>query len=224
MYDIHAGHFAWRLYSVYLKLQSFWPLFIYFYHKLLLCCNTSEKSDLHFFVCPVLLVWNIHIENKKKKSVNIMDYVHHCAVLMIPDSKVYGANMGPIWGRQDPGGPHVGHMNLAIWDMLIMSSASRPYKNVDGIDLTYIQHPRSSFLFLIAIFSSTPRFVWQNLFCLVLYSLFSLLWITPNFLTLNHHAQTFNAPKFCRTLRIALLSHHSASNCLRSNRFKYIYI
>ena len=36
---------------------------------------------------------------------------------MIPDSKVHGANMGPIWGRQDPGGPHVGHMNLAIWDI-----------------------------------------------------------------------------------------------------------
>ena len=33
----------------------------------------------------------------------------------IPDSKVNGANMGPIWGRQDPGGPHVGPMNLAIW-------------------------------------------------------------------------------------------------------------
>ena len=33
-----------------------------------------------------------------------------------PDSKVHGANMGPIWGRQDPGGPHVGHMNLDIWD------------------------------------------------------------------------------------------------------------
>ena len=26
--------------------------------------------------------------------------------------------MGPIWGRQDPGGPHVGPMNLAIWDIL----------------------------------------------------------------------------------------------------------
>ena len=35
-----------------------------------------------------------------------------------PDSKVHGANMGPIWGRQDPGGPHVGPMNLAIWVML----------------------------------------------------------------------------------------------------------
>ena len=34
-----------------------------------------------------------------------------------PDSEVHhdGANMGPIWGRQDPGGPHVG-INLSIWD------------------------------------------------------------------------------------------------------------
>ena len=32
-----------------------------------------------------------------------------------PDSKVHGANMGPIWGRQDPGGLHVGPMNFAIW-------------------------------------------------------------------------------------------------------------
>ena len=36
-----------------------------------------------------------------------------------PDSKVHGANMGPIWGRQDPSGPHVGPMNFAIWDMMI---------------------------------------------------------------------------------------------------------
>ena len=37
-------------------------------------------------------------------------------LLAIPDSKVHGANMGPIWGQQDPGGPHVGPMNHAIWD------------------------------------------------------------------------------------------------------------
>ena len=35
----------------------------------------------------------------------------------IPESKVYGATMGPTWGRQDPGGPHVGPMNLVIWDI-----------------------------------------------------------------------------------------------------------
>ena len=38
----------------------------------------------------------------------------------IPDSKVHGANMGPIWGRQDPGGPHVGPMNFVIWDVLLL--------------------------------------------------------------------------------------------------------
>ena len=32
-----------------------------------------------------------------------------------PNSKVHGANMGPTWGRQDPGGPHAGPMKLAIW-------------------------------------------------------------------------------------------------------------
>ena len=32
-----------------------------------------------------------------------------------PDSKVHGANTGPTWGRQGPGVPHVGCMNLAFW-------------------------------------------------------------------------------------------------------------
>ena len=35
----------------------------------------------------------------------------------VPDSKFHGANMGPIWGRQDPGGSHVGPMNFAFWDV-----------------------------------------------------------------------------------------------------------
>ena len=38
-----------------------------------------------------------------------------CGIL---DSKVHGAYIGSTWGRQDPGGPHVGPMILAIWDML----------------------------------------------------------------------------------------------------------
>ena len=32
-----------------------------------------------------------------------------------PDSKAHVTNMGPIWGRQEPGGPHVGPVNFAIW-------------------------------------------------------------------------------------------------------------
>ena len=40
-----------------------------------------------------------------------------------PDSKVHGANMGPIWGRQDPGGPHVGPMNFDIWVVIAWFNA-----------------------------------------------------------------------------------------------------
>ena len=40
-------------------------------------------------------------------------------LIMNPDSKVHGANMGPIWGRQDPDGPHVGPMILAVREGLI---------------------------------------------------------------------------------------------------------
>ena len=44
-------------------------------------------------------------------------YVHGLCY-MIPGSQVHGANMGPIWCRQDPGGTHVGPMNFAIWDVI----------------------------------------------------------------------------------------------------------
>ena len=47
-------------------------------------------------------------------------FFHPQASNHIPDSKVHGANVGPTWGRQDPGGPHVGPMNFAIWDVLSM--------------------------------------------------------------------------------------------------------
>ena len=46
-----------------------------------------------------------HIESKCRIYVSV-NYI---------DSEVYGANMGPTWGRQDPGGPHVGHMNFVTW-------------------------------------------------------------------------------------------------------------
>ena len=53
-----------------------------------------------------------------------------------PNSKVHEANMGPIWGRQDPGGPHVGPMNFAIWGRFFANHSNtvafflgRNYKN-----------------------------------------------------------------------------------------------
>ena len=36
-----------------------------------------------------------------------------------PDSEVHGANMGTICCRQDPGGPHVGPTNFALWGLSV---------------------------------------------------------------------------------------------------------
>ena len=46
---------------------------------------------------------------------DLITYTCPCLRKTIPDSKLHGANMGPIWGRQDPGGTHVGPMNFDIW-------------------------------------------------------------------------------------------------------------
>ena len=63
--------------------------------------------------------------NNKDLSVSVQtQYVHKsCGVndvwrkplfttMRMSESKVLGANMGPIWGRQDPGGPYVSLMNF----------------------------------------------------------------------------------------------------------------
>ena len=55
----------------------------------------------------------------------------------VPDCKVYGANMGPTWGRRDRGWPHVDPINLAIWGCrvlyLLLNTAP-----VNGTMITYL--------------------------------------------------------------------------------------
>ena len=52
-----------------------------------------------------------------------------------PDSKIHGANIGSTWGCQDPGEPHVGHTNLAIWDTIFILT---PSTDVDSVN--WLQH------------------------------------------------------------------------------------
>ena len=59
-----------------------------------------------------------------------------CIYFIIPDSKIHGANVGPTWGRQDPGGPHDGHMNLAIWDDMTTTCGTTSWEKV-GILTTF---------------------------------------------------------------------------------------
>ena len=51
-----------------------------------------------------------------------MSFTHQHRVWFTPNSKVHGANMGPTWGRQDPGGPQVGHVDPAVWDSVKCSN------------------------------------------------------------------------------------------------------
>ena len=66
---------------------------------------------------PVLKIWHWFrwkcAPRKGKRTA-----ITHGDQTSTPESKVHGANMGPIWGRQDPGGPHVGPMNFAVWDLI----------------------------------------------------------------------------------------------------------
>ena len=52
----------------------------------------------------------------------------------ILDRKAHGVNMGPIWGRQDPGGPHVSRMNFAIWDAFYLRDVPCKPTVEPGID------------------------------------------------------------------------------------------
>ena len=72
---------------------------------------------------------------------------------MVPDSKIHMANMGPIWGRQDPGGPHVGPMNFAIWGVSTMCLQGITWTNTDW----YFTNQRN-------LHQNTMIFIQQNAF------------------------------------------------------------
>ena len=65
---------------------------------------------------PVILNWiTVKVKKDHSKHIHISFKQVLKEVDLFPDSKGHGAHMGPMWGRQDPVGPHVGLMNFAIW-------------------------------------------------------------------------------------------------------------
>ena len=61
--------------------------------------------------------WGHHQKFRNQHSANLSSIWY---IMTFPDSKVHGTNIGPIRGRQDPGGPHVGPINFAIWVMILI--------------------------------------------------------------------------------------------------------
>ena len=62
--------------------------------------------------------WILNELGDPKFELSAFDLLHN--QISNPDSKVHGANMGPIWVLLAPKGPNVGHMNLDIWEVWYM--------------------------------------------------------------------------------------------------------
>ena len=94
-----------------------WGVFGEYLWKNWPCYNDTA---LLFFLPPPTPATHHQIDWLSWCSMSLHQKMRHLgdslqSKLNFPDSKVHGANMGPIWGRQDPGGTHVGPMNFAIW-------------------------------------------------------------------------------------------------------------
>ena len=77
--------------------------------------HSNEKNwlDVECGKRPAI-IWT----NSDQSSVGRHQYIQQKSSLI---ARFMGANMGLIWGRQDPGGPHVGPMSFAIWDALCLN-------------------------------------------------------------------------------------------------------
>ena len=69
--------------------------------------NDFKKHKLNSTIPRVTL----NLEGIGASTISLIVDILGCSY---PDSKIHGTNMGAIWGRQDPGGPHVGPINFAI--------------------------------------------------------------------------------------------------------------
>ena len=86
--------------------------------------NSSHKCQWRgALIFSLICIWNSCWVNNGESGDLRCHRFHYGIIVMrssalritSPDRTVHGANMGPIWGRQDPGGPHVGTMNFVIW-------------------------------------------------------------------------------------------------------------
>ena len=105
--------------------------------------------------------WHILLKHRNLHENGINQSFVSQILQSIPESKVHGANVGPTWGRQDPGGPHVGHMNFVIWDMAPIYKA---FRDNDGVYFSYFTC-RQSIDYLVFFIRRRAYIHFSNMFC-----------------------------------------------------------
>ena len=66
-------------------------------------------------------VFDLYLTSQLELLIDIECYTHLTNITLI------ARFMGPTWGRQNPGGPHVGQLNLAIWVQLLSHVQNNEY-------------------------------------------------------------------------------------------------
>ena len=93
-----------------------WDVITYSFPKFNCFVEVLEWIITFYCGCNYLSMLGLRVMHVSKGGYFWWILSHwHPGTIKYPDSKVNGVNMGSIWGREDPGGPHVGPMNLAIW-------------------------------------------------------------------------------------------------------------
>ena len=139
MFYIHWKQIVLTL-CILVKLVHIVDLHVYIFHglEIIHLCILEDRTKFHTKSWPCTIIWfstpwgyfralptsytNAHYTRKMLPTIHQSNRTVYSTrrflAEMAPDSKVHGANMGPIRGRQEPGGPHVGPMNLAIWGLM----------------------------------------------------------------------------------------------------------
>ena len=116
--------------------------------KLIRCRSNTKVSDRYlidinlraFAIWEVMTDCRLNIDifmilGTWRVEMNGSDF-KRCQGTTDPDSKVHGANMGPIWDLSAPDGPHVGPMDLAIrgWSCVwVKMTCSVPIKRKPSV-------------------------------------------------------------------------------------------
>ena len=93
-----------------------------------------------------MINWLLHFHNWPVYHYNWTSYDHYQQLLYwpskltlwFPDSKVHGANMGPIWVLSAQDGPHAGPIIFAIWVVNSSNGYQKLYKSI-ARNKTHIQ-------------------------------------------------------------------------------------
>ena len=115
------GHFGDRIqrkdivYTIKLVVLL-WCVSLGLYHQFLVD-SSGIFTHISFRIVAFNSLHHISSDNQVSYPADLSISViwnNHNLERHFPDNKVHGANMGPTWVRQDPGGSHVGPKNLAI--------------------------------------------------------------------------------------------------------------